>query len=343
MSTETENTAAEAATTREDKFFGMKTSIEDMKKEDKDDSKDEIIIESAEDTPEKPEAKTGASDKDIESHSDNVQKRINKLTYEREEAKRQATAIQAERDEAFRVAKKLHIQSQQQAQLISTGEARLVDQIKDRARLATEQARAQYVKAYEEGDTQAIVLAQEELIKAQSENKAALDYDAEYQARVTNWAAQQQQRQQQQQWQAQQPRPPQPQQQPQVRKPTSAATNWAKNNPWFGKDTHRDMTAIAFATHETLIRDQGIEPDSDEYFEQLDSTLRKRFPEHFEANQAHSSQSASRPNVVVAPATRSGANTRKVTLNASQRSLAKTLGISEQDYAKQLLKENKRG
>ena len=346
MNTETEGTAAEAATTREEKFFGVKTSIKDMKKPSKpDDKDDEIIIEAAEDKPEKPEKpekEEGASDKDIEQYSEKVQKRFDKLTWEREQAKREAAAVAAERDEAFRVAKKLHTQSQQQAQIISTGEARLVDQIKERARLAAEQARAQYVKAYEEGDTQAIVLAQEELIKAQSESKAALDYDAEYQNRVRTWAAQQQQRQQQAQWQAQQPRPPQPQQ-PQVRKPTEAATNWAKNNPWFGKDSHRDMTAIAFATHETMIRDQGIKPDSDEYFEQLDATLRKRFPEHYEAGQGHSGQSASKPNVVVAPATRSGSTPRKVTLNASQRSLAKTLGISEQDYAKQLLKENQRG
>lgn len=335
MTTETEQ-AAEAALTREDKFFGVKTSIEDMKEKNDDESKDEIVIEAAEDTPEKPAAEKGASDKDIEQYSDKVQKRFDKLTYQREEAKRQAAAIAAERDEAFRVAKKLHTQSQQQAQLISTGEARLVDQIKDRARLAAEQARAKYKQAYEEGDTDAIVLAQEELIKAQSENKAALDYDAEYQNRVRAWAAQQQQRQQ---WQQQPVPQPQPQQQQAPRQPTSKAKEWAKQNTWFGKDSHRDMTAIAFATHETLIRDEEIQPDSDEYFERLDSVMKKRFPEYFGAEQGHSGHSASKPNVVVAPATRGGGNTRKVTLNASQRSLAKTLGISEQAYAKQLLKE----
>jgi hypothetical protein len=337
MNTEVKPAADAESTSREDKFFGLKTSIEDMVPDD-----DDVIIDEADEKTAKEPAEEGATDKDIGDYSQKVQKRFDKLTWEKKEEERQKLSVIAERDEAYRVAKALHQQSQQQAQIISTGEARLVEQIKDRARMSVEAARGKYRKAFEEGNTDEIVSAQEELIRAQSENKAALDYDAEYRQRVSNWAAQQQQRQQQQAWQAQQPRPQQ-QQQPELKQPTRAATTWAKNNPWFGKNEHRDMTAIAYATHETMIRDKGIAPDSDEYFEELDATMKLRFPEYYEAEEGHSSHSVSRPNVVVAPATRSGANTRKVTLNASQRSLAKVLGIEESDYAKQLLKEQKRG
>lgn len=332
-------------TTKEDKFFGITTSIEEMlPKDDAVSSKEEIIIENAEDTPEEVVKTVGAGakqDDDIEEYGDKVQKRIKKMTWETKEAERQRDTANQERDEAYRVAKQLHTQSQQQAQIISTGEARLVQEIKDKAGLAIEQARARYAKAYEEGNTEAILKAQEEMITAKYQNESALNYGAEYEHRVRNWAAQQQQRRQQPQQYAQ----PQPQR-PQVKKPSSESVEWASKNTWFGQNEHRDMTAIAYATHETMIRDQGIQPDSDEYYEKLDATMRHRFPEFFEVDQGsgHSTSSTSQPHAVVAPATRSATGgQRKVRLNASQRSLARSLGITEEQYAKQLLKENNRG
>jgi len=367
MTTETDQ-AADASATREDKFFGITTSIDDMNPEaevpEEDDSPDDIVIEAGEDdsedeptaTPDKPAAKAddkGASDDDIETYSAKVQKRFDKLTWEKNEEARQRQSVEAERNEAFRVARQLHAQSQQQAQIISSGEARLVNEIKTRAASGMDQARAKYKVAYESGDTDAILAAQEDIINAKYENHAAEEYDRDYQQRV---AAQQQQQQQQWQQQRQQQAPPQqqqappqqqqaPQQQPQQPvAPTPESQTWASKNTWFGKNEHRDMTAIAYATHETMIRDEGIAPDSDQYYQKLDATMRKRFPEFFESEQGQGqpASTVSKPHAVVAPSTRGGATQRTVRLKPSERSLAKALGISEKQYAHQLLKETNR-
>jgi len=346
MSTD-ERTAAEAAedtSSKEGKFFGITTSIDDMLPEKEEPFIDEeVIVERDDDaeedslaTPQKPALKVnaGASDDDVEKYSDKVQKRIDKLTWERNEEIRQRKEIASERDEAFRVAKHLHSQSQAQADIIGRGEARLVDEIKNRSRLSMDAASARYRKAYEDGDTDAIIEAQKEMITAQHNQQAAQDYDSEYQQRVQNWAAQQQRR-------PQQTYAPQPQPQPQPRpqepkRPTRESLSWAARNSWFGKNEHRDMTAIAYATHETMVRDKGIKPDSDEYYAELDATMAKRFPEYF-------GERTSKPHAVVASANRSGAKSRTVRLKPSERSVAKALGLTDQQYARQLYKEQTSG
>ena len=345
MTTE-KDTAAEAATSRETKFFGLKTSIDDMlPKKSKSDSDEEevIIIEDADEetaTPDKPALKegakdeAGASDYDIEQASDAVKKRIGKLTYQFREAERQRDAVQAERDEAFRVATKLHQQSQQQAQLISTGEARLVDEINGRAEMSVQQAKYAWAKAQDEGDSEAMLAAQEALITAKHQSAAADQYRTEYQQRVKSWANRQPQ---------QPPQQRQPQQ-PQARRPDPEAVDWTAKNPWFGKDEHRDMTALAYAEHETIVKDEGIAPNSPEYYRRIDAKIRNHFPKYFEGTQGGQPvTNSSRPNVVVAPATRAGAKTRTVRLTATERAVAKGVGISEELYAKQLLKEKERG
>jgi hypothetical protein len=123
---------------------------------------------------------------------------------------------------------------------------------------------------------------------------------------------------------------------------------WTKNNPWFGPQGNREMTALAYGVHETLVREQGVVPDSDEYYEKIDAAMRSRFPEHFERDEApRSVQRNNPPPVVVAPANRNnGARPRKIQLTATQVSLAKRLGITPEQYAKSLLKlpqENSNG
>jgi hypothetical protein len=335
MITETDTAAEAAPTPREEQFFGITTSIEEMLPKKEEVKEEVIVIATEEDDNSTPEVK-----EDISKYSNKVQKRIDKLTWQAKEAERQRDTANDERNEAYRTAKRLYGQSQQQAQIISTGEARLVKEMTDKAALLVTTAKSKYAKAYEEGNTEAILSAQEDMIKAQASNQTAQSVDAEYQGRVKAWAQQQQYMQQQPQRQYVQPK----QQQPQARVPTPESTNWTKENPWFGQDEHRDMTAIAYATHETMIRDEGIKPDTPEYYEKLDSTIRGFFPNYF-PNDAGTEHSAStgKPHAVVAPATRStGSNPRKVKLNASQRSLAKAIGITDEQYAFQLLKENNR-
>jgi hypothetical protein len=103
------------------------------------------------------------------------------------------------------------------------------------------------------------------------------------------------------------------------------AESWAANNKWFGQD--REMTALAYGIHEKLVSD-GVDPRSDQYYAQIDATMRQRFPDKFKSN---------RPATVVASASRSTPS-KKVTLTATQVAIAKRLGVPLEQYAKQVAK-----
>jgi len=267
-------------------------------------------------------------DEELASYSEKVQKRINKLTYQHNEERRQREAAERMREEAIRVAQQLAQKSQQYEEVIKKGEAYLIEQIKGRAALAAEKATEQYRTAYEAGDTNNIVASQRAIAQAEAELREASKYDMDYQNRMA-------QAQQQAMWQQQQP---QPQYQPVVPKPTEKAVQWAQDNPWFSDPKHKDMTALAYGIHETLVRDEGIRPDTDEYYQRIDSTIRSRFPEYFDR------QTSRNPSTVVAPAGRNnGAKPRQVKLNQTQIALAKRLGITLEQYAKELIKGNQNG
>ena len=137
---------------------------------------------------------------------------------------------------------------------------------------------------------------------------------------------------------------PQLQQQPQTPafKPDSKALAWQEKNEWFGSD--EEMTSLALGLHEKLVR-SGVSPTSDEYYRRIDSTMQKRFPEYFGDATLDEETPAQRtkPSNVVAPATRSTAP-KKVKLTKTQVALAKKLGITPDQYARETLKlENTNG
>ena len=221
--------------------------------------------------------------------------------------------------------------------IIQEGEQYLVHQIRERANLALEQAKSHYRQAYEEGNTDKVVEAQEAMIKAQSEFQSA-----DYQMNQMNAEQQRRAQQPQQQYQPYPEPQPQPQPQPQVQappQPTEKAAKWAQDNPWFGQE--KDMTALAYGVHERLVRDEGYDPNSDEYFETIDRTMRSKFPEYFGDEEVSTEEPAAKsPPVVTAPSSRNnGAKPRKVKLTRTQLSLAKRLGLTPEQYANQLVKE----
>lgn len=347
----------EAPTSREEKFFGKKTTIDEMMEAAEDlengEQEDQVTVETVdegeggvvdepeEQKPAKQESKTG--DDELDSYSEKVQKRINKLTWEREEATRKYKEAEAIRQEAVRYAQVVNQQNQQQANIIATGEQRLVEQIKNRAALAVEAATNKYRKAYESGDTDAIIQAQKELTIAQAEQLESYNYEQDYNARMQNWMAHQQQQQRFQQMPAVQ-RPPVQQpvqrQQPQA---TPESQSWAARNPWFGSNKHRDMTAIAYAEHERLTRDEGIKADTDEYYKRIDEKVRQHFPDYF-AGQGGGNPGQQRPPTVVASGQRNNAGKpRTVRLEPHQVALAKQLGLTPEQYARQVLKESRNG
>ena len=316
----------------EDKFFGVKTTIGG--------EKSDVDVEVVDDRPPEDrrppakEAKEGeGGDEELEGYSDKVKKRINKLRYQQHEERRQREAAEKMREEAVRVAQKYADENKKYHAIIQEGEQYLVHQIRERANLALEQAKGQYRQAYEEGNTDKVVEAQEAMMRAQSEFQSA-----DYQMNQMN-AERQRQVQQPQRFPDPQPAVQQPQPQAQEPpQPTEKAAKWAQDNPWFGQE--KDMTALAYGVHERLVRDEGYDPNSDEYFETIDRTMRSKFPEYFGGDGSEEVSTTKSPPVVTAPSSRNnGAKPRKVKLTRTQLSLAKRLGLTPEQYANQLVKE----
>jgi hypothetical protein len=254
---------------------------------------------------------------ELETVNDAVQKRISKLTARMREAERREQA-------AIEYAKGLQTQTQTlQQRLVQTDFSRLTEA---KARLDTQQTQLRQIimKAREENDMNTELEAQERL--------SAL---AQEQRQVSGWLQNQEQEQRQQQERPVQQQPVQQVQQ-QAPRPSPKAEDWASRNTWYGQN--RTLTYGAWGIHQTLIEEEGVEPDSEEYYTELDRRLRDEFPKHFAGEQSsnqNTRQQRSAP--AVAPATRSsGINSarRTVRLSPSQVAIAKKLGVPLEEYAK---------
>ena len=333
----------------EDRFFGVKTKIvkrsnDDVAEEKESDIELEVIDDRPPEDrrPAKADASDDSDDDELSGYSDKVQKRINKLRYEQNEERRQREAAERMRDEAVRVTQALNNKNREYESIIQRGESALVGQIKTKAQMALENAKAVYKKAYEEGDTDTVVNSQETLYKAQSELAEAEKYEQNLQGQQSQRDQQAQYDQQYRNQQAQQA-PQQPAQQaPQV---DPEAKEWADKNKWFMDAKNKRMTATAYGLHEEAIVDNNIKPNSPEYFEFIDGGMRESYPtfdwQDSDSNGRNAPATASQRSTVVASSGRNnGAKPRKVQLTSTQVSLARKLGITPEQYARQLAKEN---
>ena len=341
-------------TSAEDKFFGVKTQIVKKSKEKEALSEsDDFDLEIVDDKP--PVNKAAyepTGDEELDSYSASVRKRLDKATFKRREAERLA-------EEAVTAAQQLNQQNQslsaknkEYESLINRGETALVSQIKQKAQLAAEKAKAEYKKAHEEGNTDDIVSSQERMIEAQSQMQEAERYERSLPQQPTQ---QQQMAQQQLAYQQQQQAYQQQQQQSvnSVPAPEPKAKEWGEKNTWFGDEEHKGMTAYAYALHEEAIKDNGLSPNSDQYFEYIDGGMRGRFSEYEWSENTSKDVSgggqtapstAARPSSVVAPSARNnGVKSRKAKLSPSQVYIAKRLGLTNTQYHNQLVKEMTNG
>jgi hypothetical protein len=332
-------------TSSEEKFFGVKTKIGKKESEKVSDSESDIELEVVDDRPiddqrpAKSEASQVSDDDELSGYSDKVQKRINKLRYEQNEERRQREAAERMRDEAVRVTQTLNNKNQEYESIIQRGESALVGQIKAKAQMTLENAKSVYKKAYEEGDTDTVVNSQEALYNAQAELAEA----EKYERNISNHQAQlAQQAQYNQQYRAQTPQQPAPQ------APTvdPEAKEWADKNKWFMSPDSKRMTATAYGLHEEAIVDSGIKPNTLEYFDFIDKGMRESYPKFdwqdtSDTNGRTAPATANQRSTVVASSNRNnGAKPRKVQLTSTQVSLARKLGITPEQYARQLAKEN---
>ena len=256
-------------------------------------------------------------DDEIASYGENVQKRIKQLKFEYHEERRRKEEASRLQDEAVDYARKVYEENQKLRKTLEEGEGVLVQQAKGRVEAELERAKSAYKQAYEVGDPDKLIEAQEQLNNLQNEK-----------FRVESYKPKPQQTQEE---------PVQLQQKPKVPEPDAKTKAWAAQNEWFGNDS--EMTGYAFGVHESLVK-QGINPQSqaDEYYNRIDDSMRQRFPDKFDEQQVEAAP-VRQTGSVVAPAGRSAKKPRRVQLTSTQVSLAKRLGLTAEQYAAQLLKE----
>jgi len=303
-----------------------------MSTDNQNDDDIEIELEIVDDTPEPDRGKPKATDtqaaaasdddEDLEGYSDKVRKRINKLKYDYHAERRGREEDVRLREEAINIAVKLKEERDQMARRLEATEDVSVDQAKQRIGTALEQAKAQFKAAYEAGDGDALADAQMRMTELKNEE-----------SRVNSFRPQRQQQEQQVQQPAPAPVRPAP--------PSTRATNWAQQNAWFGKD--EEMTGYAYGVHERLIK-QGVAPDSEEYYNQINASVRRVFADKFDDEKTEDKTPRRQTSSVVAPAGRqTNVTPRKVVLTSTQVALAKRLGLKPEVYAAQLLKESYNG
>jgi hypothetical protein len=271
----------------------------------------------ADEAPEVEVASDGGDDKELENHSEAVQKRINRLTKKMREAERQ-------REEALRYAQSVQSESEQIRQRMQSLDQGFMAEYGNRIQLQQEQAENELRRAVELGDPEGTVAAQKKLTELAVANS---NYQ-QAQRRVPQQQPQQQQ--------------PQPQnyqsgvQQPQYQQaqaPDPKAEQWAEKNEWFGQD--EAMTFAAFGIHKRLIEDEGFDPKSDDYYNELDNRIKREFPHKFE-NSGSSRRPAQQTVAGVSRTTQSasGRSTKRVKLSPTQVAIAKKLGVPLEEYAK---------
>lgn len=282
---------------------------------------DEIEIEVVDDTPPKDKGRKPLekeveepTDDELGKYSEGVQARIKELTHARHDERRAKEAVAREKQELERVARELIEENKRLKQYVNTGEKQYAETIKGAAATELEMAKKQYKEAYEAGDSDALVAAQEALTEAKMRAEAAKNFkptalqEDDDDVQITS--------------------APQ--------RTDEKTLNWQAKNQWFGAPGYEEITSFALGLHQKLVT-SGIDPRSDEYFERIDARLHKTFPEMFQEESKAESPPAKKPAAVVAPATRSS-GAKKIQLTATQVALAKKFGLTPQQYALELVK-----
>ena len=274
---------------------------------------DIVVEEPEQQEEEKTSVASAPEESELDSYSKGVQSRIKKLTEKYRQEER-------DKAEALRVSTQLLEENRKlkgRVQALDTG---YLNEYGSRIESQTDAAKRVYKEAYEAGDTDKMLEAQQALsniaIETQRYNTAKARADQQAKVQV-----------QQQQQPVQQP----VQQQQQQQKADPRAQDWATKNDWFGKD--KVMTAAAFALHSQLTDDEGFDPSSDEYYTEVDRRIRAEFPHKFQTakKSGGGSQVASAGNSA-SRSTKQGR--RSVKLTHSQVAIAKKLGVPLEEYAK---------
>lgn len=268
---------------------------------------DEEVGAEVEITEEKPVVEI-EDDDNFKRAGDATQKRIDRLTKKMREAERRE-------QEALNYAKAIQAEANDLKQRMSNLDTNYVAEYTTRVNTQMQQVEAALARAIEIGDSKATVEAQRAL------TNLAIQQDRANQAKIQQERYRQQQAAAAQ-YQAQQPMPAQ-----QPRRPDPKAEQWALRNTWFGSD--EAMTYAAFGIHKKMVESEGFDPQSDEYYNELDRRIADKFGNSGSASNRRPAQT-----VVGASRTVSGRSGKKVRLSQSQVVIAKKLGVPLEEYAK---------
>ena len=288
--------------------------------EEKSEKLQENDIEIVDDTPPEDRNRTPMTnppkemtDDELEKYDESVKARIRHFTKGYHEERRRAEEAIREREAAVDAARRLVEENKKLKGSVNQGQQALVEQAKKVVNNDLEAAKRAFKEAYESGDAEGLITAQENLtaIKIKADKlanfrpapvSAEKDVENEISAPVQSQRLDEQ------------------------------TERWKNDNQWFGKD--RRMTSYALALHQEIVEDEGIAPSSSKYYDRINEEMRKRFPERFEESKPDASPPVRSSNVV-APATRNTAS-RKIVLSKSQVNIAKRLGLKLEDYAREV-------
>jgi hypothetical protein len=289
----------------------------------------DVEIEIVDDTPERDRGRkpldrevADPTDDELDTYTEGVKKRLKELTHARHDERRAKEAIAREKAELERLAQAMVEENKRLKQYVQSGTEQYMTMAQQAAEAKLEKARRELKAAQEAFDTDAIIAAQEALAEAKWESQSAKNMRA---------PALQQPQEDVQRYQ------PQPEQ---VRA-DEKTLRWQARNQWFGSNGFEEVTSYALGLHQKLVNN-GVDPRSDEYFEQIDARVKSKFPEVFGEDEKPRSQGsqaapARKPASVVAPASRSTGK-RKVELTPSQAALVKRFNLDPQKYAQEVLK-----
>ena len=262
---------------------------------------------------------------ELEEYSDKVKTRLKQMKKVWHDERREKERYQREQNEALTAAQRYRQEAEQLRQTLAQGQESLVGSVKQNVEFELSEARRAYRDAYEAGDTEKVLDAQEKLNTAQYKLEQLANYKPTLQAQeneVQNAS-----------------------EAVQIPRPDQKTVAWQERNQWYGLD--EEMTASALGLHQKLEKQYGNRYiGTDEYWNAIDTTIRRRFPEYFGDFEPVSSDTkpASRANksAVVASASRS-TSSKKIVLRQSQLAIAKKLGLTAEQYAREVAKENKNG
>mgnify|MGYP003134336712 CR=1 FL=1 len=270
-------------------------------------SKEEPTVEVQEEDKKEDEPK---KEDELEEYSATVKRRIDKLTRKMRESERREQA-------AIEYAKKVNEENKKLNTRSTSNDKAYIEDLSTRVTAQIDAAKNNLKNAISNGDVDKQVDYQREIAALTQEEdrvrreKLKLDKDKESKETPISQSP-----------------PPQPKPQPDPK-----AIKWAEDNSWFGED--QIMTYAAYGLHQQLTEQEGFDPKSDEYYEEIDKRIKKEFPHRFKDSKVEENSSNGKPVQAVASAVRSTKSGRKVVrLTPSQVAIAKKLGVPLEEYAK---------